>query len=57
MRQRFAEEMAAHAKHSLANMDFRAEGTFNDNGIRGYGRKGMRVFDFGWVVSERGWGT
>jgi hypothetical protein len=37
-------------------MDFRAEGTFNEFGIRGYGLKGMRVFDFGWVMGERGWG-
>ncbi len=42
--------------HSLANPDFRAEGTRNDLGILGYGRKGMRVFDFGWVPGERGWG-
>jgi hypothetical protein len=43
-------------EHSPANMDFRAEGTFNDLGVRGYGLKGMRVFDFGWVMGERGWG-
>jgi len=42
--------------HTLANMDFRAEGTRNDQGIRGYGVKGMRVYDFGWVEAERGWG-
>ena len=42
-------------EHSLANRDFRAEGTVNKNGIRGYGRKGMRVFDFGWAMAERGW--
>ena len=44
-------------EHSLANPDFRAEGTFNELGIRGYGLKGMRVFDFGWVTAERGWGA
>jgi len=44
-------------EHSLANPDFRAEGTRNDLGIRGYGLKGMRVFDFGWVTAERGWGS
>lgn len=44
-------------EHSLANPDFRAEGTVNDNGIRGYGIKGMRVYDFGWVQAERGWGS
>ena len=43
-------------EHSLFNPDFRAEGTKNDNGIRGYGRKGMRVFDFGWVAAPKGWG-
>lgn len=42
--------------HSLENMDFRAEGTYNENGIRGYGVRGMRVYDFGWVDAERGWG-
>lgn len=42
--------------HSLMNGDFRAEGTRNAYGIRGYGSKGMRIFDFGWVQGERGWG-
>ncbi|MDD5057720.1 MAG: murein L,D-transpeptidase [Sideroxydans sp.] len=42
--------------HSLDNKDFRAEGTYNGFGIRGYGRRGMRVFDFGWVMAERAWG-
>ena len=42
--------------HTLANPDFRAEGTYNDNGIRGYGVRGMRVFDFGWQTTARGWG-
>lgn len=43
-------------EHSLFNPDFRAEGTKNENGIRGYGRKGKRVFDFGWVAAPKGWG-
>ena len=43
-------------EHSIDNPDFRAEGTLNENGIRGYGIKGRRVFDFGWQQSERGWG-
>lgn len=43
-------------EHSVANFDFRAEGTVNAFGIRGYGAKGMRVYDFGWVSAERGWG-
>ena len=42
--------------HSPTNMDFRAEGTRNELGIRGYGVAGMRVFDFGWVIADRGWG-
>jgi len=42
--------------HTMANPDFRAEGTLNDQGIRGYGIAGMRVFDFGWVTTPRGWG-
>jgi hypothetical protein len=41
--------------HSLANPDFRAEGTRNMLGILGYGAKGMRVYDFGWVEAERTW--
>lgn len=43
--------------HSLANPDFRAEGTKNSHGIRGYGLKGMRVFDFGWQAVPKGWGN
>jgi len=42
--------------HSVANPDFRAEGTRNEFGIRGYGEKGMRVFDFGWQQARRLWG-
>jgi hypothetical protein len=42
--------------HSMINPDFRAEGTKNKLGFRGYGRKGMRIYDFGWVNSQRGWG-
>ena len=41
---------------SLDNPDFRAEGSFNKNHIRGYGLRGRRVFDFGWQSAERGWG-
>lgn len=43
-------------EHVTDNLDFRAEGTLNENGIRGYGDKGMRVFDFGWQQAQRGWG-
>ncbi|WP_412023748.1 hypothetical protein [Burkholderia cepacia] len=42
--------------HSPDNMDFRAEGTTNENGIRGYGLRDMRIYDFGWEDGERGWG-
>ena len=42
--------------HGPWNPDFRAEGTFNENGIRGYGLKGLRVFDFGWQRVPKGWG-
>ncbi|BEP38344.1 L,D-transpeptidase (plasmid) [Variovorax sp. V59] len=38
------------------NPDFRAEGTRNEHGIRGYGTKGMRVFDLGWQQARRLWG-
>jgi hypothetical protein len=41
---------------SIEHLDFRAEGTRNQFGVRGYGVKGMRVFDFGWVIGERTWG-
>ncbi|VTU22169.1 hypothetical protein E5CHR_01335 [Variovorax sp. PBL-E5] len=43
-------------EHSISNPDFRAEGTLNARGIRGYGAKGMRVFDLGWQQAERLWG-
>ena len=43
-------------EHSVSNLDYRAEGTKNKFGIRGYGRKGTRVYDFGWVRTEKGWG-
>lgn len=36
---------------------FRAEGTFNSNHIRGYGLKGMRIFDLGWVQATKAWGA
>jgi len=42
--------------HTLDNKDYRAEGIPNSLGIRALGRKGMRAYDFGWVLGERGWG-
>jgi hypothetical protein len=44
-------------EHSVANPDYRAEGTRNSQGFRGYGAKGMRIFDFGWQQVPRGWGN
>jgi hypothetical protein len=41
--------------HTVDNLDFRSEGTRNEFGIRGYGRKGLRVYDFGWQKAEKGW--
>jgi hypothetical protein len=41
--------------HNPSNLDFRAEGTKNIKGIMGYGNKGMRVFDFGWVSARKTW--
>jgi hypothetical protein len=42
--------------HTLDNLDFRAEGTRNEFGILGYGTKGMRIYDFGWLKAPKGWG-
>jgi hypothetical protein len=44
-------------RHTAAILDWRAEGTFNENHIRGLGLKGMRVWDFGRQRARRGWGT
>lgn len=41
--------------HNPANPDFRAEGTVNEKGIRGFGSRGLRVFDFGWQLARRTW--
>jgi hypothetical protein len=43
--------------HTDAILDWRAEGTFNPQHIRGLGLKGMRVWDFGWQRAAKGWGT
>ena len=42
-------------EHNPRNMDFRAEGTKNEHGLRGYGDKGMRIYDFGWVKARKSW--
>ena len=44
-------------QHTGGILDYRAEGTPNESGIRGLGIKGMRVWDFGWQMAEPGWGT
>ncbi len=41
--------------HTDAILGYRAEGTYNENGIRGLGLKGMRVWDFGWQNATKGW--
>lgn len=41
--------------HTDSILDYRAEGTFNENHIRGLGLKGMRVWDFGWQMAAKGW--
>jgi lipoprotein-anchoring transpeptidase ErfK/SrfK len=43
--------------HTDLILDWRAEGTFNAQHIRGLGLKGMRVWDFGWQRATKGWGT
>lgn len=42
-------------EHRTDNLDFRAEGTKNKLGLMGYGPKGLRVYDFGWVVARKTW--
>jgi len=44
-------------EHRTTYQDFRAEGSYNEYGIRGFGLQGMRVFDFGWQPGMRGWGA
>jgi hypothetical protein len=44
-------------QHTDAILDYRAEGTYNENHIRGLGAKGMRVWDFGWHAAQKGWGS
>ncbi len=41
--------------HTDSILDYRAEGTVNENNIRGLGAKGMRVWDFGWHNAVKGW--
>ena len=42
--------------HTDRILDWRAEGTFNENHVRGLGIQGMRVWDFGWQRGVKGWG-
>ncbi len=41
--------------HTDAILDFRALGTVNENGVRGLGVAGLRVWDFGWQWAVKGW--
>lgn len=41
--------------HDASILDYRAQGTYNANHIRGLGLKGMRVWDFGWQWARKGW--
>jgi len=41
--------------HTADILDYQALGTFNENHIRGLGLKGMRVWDFGRQMAEKGW--
>lgn len=43
-------------EHTPDNPDFHSMGTKNENGIRGFGAMGMRIYDFGWQPAIRGWG-
>ena len=38
--------------NTTAILGYRAEGTYNENHIRGLGVHGMRVWDFGWQTTE-----
>jgi hypothetical protein len=42
--------------HTNRIVDWRAEGTYNENHVRGLGAEGMRVWDFGWQRALKGWG-
>lgn len=42
-------------QHTDAILGYRAEGTPNENGVRGLGIRGMRVWDFGWHNATKGW--
>ncbi|CAP55362.1 conserved hypothetical protein [Gluconacetobacter diazotrophicus PA1 5] len=41
--------------NSPDRLGYRAQGTRNENGIRGIGVRGMRVWDMGWQWAEKGW--
>ncbi|GBQ63681.1 hypothetical protein AA103196_0662 [Ameyamaea chiangmaiensis NBRC 103196] len=42
-------------ENTVDRLGYRAEGTKNENGIRGIGAKGMRVWDMGWQWATKGW--
>ncbi len=39
-------------QNTTAILGYRAEGTYNENHIRGIGVRGMRVWDFGWQTTD-----
>ncbi|WP_203414111.1 L,D-transpeptidase family protein [Entomobacter blattae] len=41
--------------NTTERLGYRALGTKNENGVRGIGLKGMRVWDMGWQWAEKGW--
>jgi hypothetical protein len=41
-------------ENKISNPSFRAQGTKNAKGWRGFGVKGSRIWDFGWQRSDRG---
>lgn len=43
--------------HTTRIVDWRAEGTYNENHVRGLGLQGMRIWDFGWQKALKGWGS
>jgi hypothetical protein len=43
-------------EHSRANADSRSEGTLDSEGLRPYGERGLRIYDFGWQAVPKGWG-
>lgn len=43
-------------EHSRANADSRSAGSLDSEGLRPYGERGLRIYDFGWRAVPKGWG-